>query len=179
MLKAKLLSLSLSKNSTAQPYTSSSPLAMHFLMNSTIETTPGKTDTRALNPASSVISRGLQVPPVSSHEVCDCRGGQCAHSGLGEGGEHVKYWRCTELVLYSPLSSRQGGGEVSSRPKHTSSLVPYRLVSYRTVSYYITSYRSIPYRIVSYRCFKHPQQLHLLSFHSDVECAHEFRQREH
>ena len=71
-----------------------------------------------------------------------CQGGQCAHSGRGAGGEHIKYWSCTEIGLCPPPSSRQGGGEVSSRPKRTSSLVffSHRIVSNRNVSNRIVSH---------------------------------------
>ena len=86
------------------------------------------------------------MPPVSSHEVfkclltrridkretnsgtsfhIHCQGGQCAHRGRGVGGEHVKYWSCTELGLCSLLLPP------GRRGYHRG---PYRTVSYRIVS---------------------------------------------
>ena len=208
LLKAKLLSLSLSKNSTAQSYRLHRPgLSLHRYKMESGKVVEGqtlvivhrhehvrraclvscrivsyrtescrmdqrkkekRTDTRELNSASSVISRGLQVPPVSSHEVFNClltrrkdkretnsgasfhfhcQGGQCAHSSRGEGGEHVKCWSCTELGVWSP--SRQGGGGIIA-----ARIVPYRIVSYRIVS---------PLQ-------GYPEQLHPLILHNDVEC---------
>ena len=111
-------------------------------------TTRKKTDTRDLRRASSVISRGLQEPPVTSHEVFDCllktstsmsfhnhcQGGQCAHHGRGAGGEHIKYWSCTELALCSPPSSRQGGGRrgiIAAQAYFISCIMSHRIVSNR------------------------------------------------